>query len=402
MANGAKTIVIKKVNIVDVANSRIIENQNVVVDGSRIKQISSSTPGSGEFHVVEGENRYLMPGLADLHVHLNWDGGSDPRQTVLQEGAKVAILRAYRHALDHLGMGVTTLLDVGSMDDLAIDLASAIRRGVVFGPHLYATGRIICIIGGHGAGLGYEISGRDDALRATRTLIKRGADMIKIAATSGAYGSFGAEKLEAVQLDPEEIHTITSEARKYGIKVTAHALNLEGIKNCVDNGVSIIQHGAFLDKATARLIAEKGVFLVPTLLVYRKLAEGAPGVMPEAVSKAREVVRHHKEAFLNALEAGVRIAGGTDVYSPNFGPHPRIIDEAITMGEYGMPNNEVIKAITINASEALGAHKIRGRVEEGIEADLVLLRGNPLEDLGSLKKVERVILDGVEIEPHTA
>ncbi|PSN91062.1 hypothetical protein B9Q03_04305 [Candidatus Marsarchaeota G2 archaeon OSP_D] len=401
MTFSAKTIMIKNTNIVDAANSRIIENQNVIVDGSHIKEISGTTPGSEVFHVVDGEKSYLMPGIADLHVHLNWDGGPDPRQAVLQEGAKVAVLRAYRHALDHLKMGVTTLLDVGSMDDLAIDLASAIRRNVVFGPHLYATGRIICIIGGHGAGLGYEISGRDDALRATRTLIKRGADMIKIAATSGAYGSFGAEKLEAIQLDPEEILTITSEARKYGIKVTAHALNLEGIRNCVDNGVSIIQHGAFLDKSTARLMAQKGVFLVPTLLVYRKLAEGAPGVMPEAVSKAREVVRHHREAFLNALEAGVKIAGGTDVYSPNFGPHPRIIDEAITMGEYGMPNSEVIRAITLNASEALGTHRTRGRVEEGMEADLVLLRGNPLEDLNNLKKVERVFLDGVEIDPHT-
>jgi len=164
MTFSAKTIMIKNTNIVDAANSRIIENQNVIVDDSHIKEISGTTPGSEVFHVVDGEKRYLMPGIADLHVHLNWDGGPDPRQAVLQEGAKVAVLRAYRHALDHLKMGVTTLLDVGSMDDLAIDVASAIRRNVVFGPHLYATGRIICIIGGHGAGLGYEISGRDDAL----------------------------------------------------------------------------------------------------------------------------------------------------------------------------------------------------------------------------------------------
>jgi len=139
--------------------------------------------------------------------------------------------------------------------------------------------------------------------------------------------------------------------------------------------------------------------LVPTLLVYRKLAEGGPGVMAEAVAKAAEVAKHHREAFEAALEAGVKIAGGTDVYSPNFGPYPRIIDEAITMEEYGMARSEVLKAITLNASEALGTSKIRGAVKEGLEADLVLLRANPLENLENLRSVRKVFLDGVEIDP---
>ena len=391
-------ILVKNVNVVDVRNGEIKEKQDILLSGGKIREIDSSIQrGSAKVHTIDGTGKFVIPGMADLHVHLNWDGGNDPRTKVISEGTKIAILRAYKNAMDHLKIGVTTLLDVGSMDDLAIDLASSIRKGVIFGPHVYATGRIICIIGGHGAGLGYEISGKDDALRATRTLIKNGADLLKIAATSGAYGAFGAEKLESIQLDPEEIKTITNEASKYKIKVTAHALNLEGIKNCVNNGVAIIHHGAFLDKDVAKLMRQKGTALVPTLLVYQKLAEDVPGVMPEAIKKASEVTKHHKEAFLNAMEAGVKIIGGTDAYSPNFGGFPRIIDEAILMGEYGMPNIDVLRSITINAAEALGTDKVAGSIEVGKDADIVLLKNDPLKDLQNLKKVEKVIFGGVEI-----
>ena len=393
-----KETLVKNVNIVDVKNGEIQEKQDILISQGKISEIGSSLKSEqANAHVIYGAGSFVVPGLADLHVHLNWDGGNDPRTKVINEGSKIATLRAYKNAMDHLKIGVTTLLDVGSMDDLAIDLASAIRKGVIFGPRVFATGRIICIIGGHGAGLGYEISGKDDALRATRTLIKNGADLLKIAATSGAYGAFGAEKLESIQLDPEEIRTITSEASKYRIKVTAHALNLEGIRNCVNNGVAIIHHGAFLDKEVAKLMRQKGTALVPTLLVYQKLSEDVPGVMPEAIKKASEVTKHHKEAFVNAMEAGVKIIGGTDAYSPNFGGFPRIIDEAILMGEYGMPNGDVLKSITINAAEALGIDNVSGSIEVGKDADLVFLKNDPLKDLHSLKKVEKVIFGGIEI-----
>ena len=176
-----------------------------------------------------------------------------------------------------------------------------------------------------------------------------------------------------------------------------HALNLDGIRNCVNNGVAIIQHGAFLDKEVAKLMRQKGTSLVPTLLVYQKLSEDVPGVMPEAIKKAAEVTKHHKEAFINAMEAGVKIIGGTDAYSPNFGSFPRIIDEAILMGEYGMPNVDVLKSITINAAEGLGIGNVSGSIEAGKDADLVFLKNDPLKDLHSLKKVERVVYGGFEI-----
>ncbi|MEM3786666.1 MAG: amidohydrolase family protein [Nitrososphaeria archaeon] len=391
-------VLVKNVNIVDVKTGAINENKSILIQDGQITEIDTgSLSPSSNPRVIDGENNYVIPGMADMHVHLNWDGGPDPRRTVIEEGSKIAILRAYKNAMDHLRIGVTTLLDVGSMDDLAIDLSTAIKNGVIFGPNVYSTGRIICIIGGHGAGMGYEISGPGEALTATRTLIKKGADLLKIAATSGAYGAFGAEKLESIQLDPEEIRTITSEASKYRIKVSAHALNLDGIRNCVNNGVSIIHHGAFLDKETAKLMKQKRVSLVPTLLVYQKLSEKVPGVMPEAIKKASEVIKHHKDAFLNAMEAGVKIVGGTDAYSPNFGGFPRIVDEAILMGEYGMNNEEVLRSITINAAELLEKDKTSGSVEEGKEADLVFLKDNPIKDLKNLKKVTKVIFKGIEI-----
>ena len=396
--SGTKETLIKNVNLVDVNEGAIKEKQDILISNGKIIDIGPSLVGTmtGE-HIIDGNNSFAMPGMADLHVHLNWDGSKDPKSTLAIEGTKIGILRAYKNALDHLKMGITSLLDVGSMDDLAIDLASAIRKGVIFGPDLYATGRIICIIGGHGAGLGYEISGKDDALRATRNLIKNGADLLKISATSGAYGSYGAEKLESIQLDPEEIRTITSEASKYKIKVTAHALNLEGIKNCIENGVEVVHHGAFMDKDTARRMAQKGIVYVPTLLVYKKLAEDVPGVMPEAIAKAKEVAKHHKEAFLNAIDAGVKIAGGTDAYSPNFGDIPRLIDEAILMSEYGMANIDVLRSITINAAKVLGNENRTGTLEIGKDANLVFLKNDPIKDVRNLTQLRQVIFKGREV-----
>ena len=402
-----KGSIIKNVNVIDVKSGNLIEKQDVTISNGRVEEIKSTRSGidDSSFHAIDGTGKFLLPGFADLHVHLNWDGGCNPRQTLSDELPRIALLRAYQHAIDHLAIGVTTLFDVGSGEDLAIDLATAIRQGIVKGPRLFASGRIICIIGGHGAGLvhevlGYEISGKDEALRATRTLIKKGADYLKISATSGAYGNFGAEKLESIQLDPEEIRTITSEAAKYNIRVSAHALNLQGIKNSVDNGVKLIHHGAFLDQDTAKEMHRKKVSLVPTLLIYSSLAEGETTLPSYIVEKAKKITKNHREAFMHAMEQGVNIAGGTDAYSPNFGPRPTILDEAITMGKYGMPNKEVLKALTLNAAEALGNEKEYGSIEQGKVADLVMLKENPLVSLENIKKTHLVLLNGEIVNAH--
>lgn len=181
-------------------------------------------------------------------------------------------------------------------------------------------------------------------------------------------------------------------------KVSAHALNLQGIKNSVENGVKLIHHGAFLDQDTAKEMHRKKVSLAPTLLVYSMLAEGESVLPAYLVDKAKEVAKHHKEAFLHAMEQGVNIAGGTDVYSPNLGPNPVLLDEAIVMGKYGMPNNEVLKSLTINGAEALGLERTLGSIEQGKKADLVLLKENPLDSLQNIKKTELVFLNG-EIVP---
>ncbi len=391
-----KGVIIKNVNIIDVKTGNLVEKQDIIIMNGKIVEIRSTRTESGDsnFHIVDGSGKYLIPGLADLHVHLNWDGSSDPKATLSNELPRIAFLRAYKHAQDHVKFGVTTLYDVGSADDLAIDLAAAIRSGLVKGPNLFASGRIICIVGGHCAGLGYEISGVEEALRATRELIKKGADYLKIAATSGAYGNFGAEKLESYQLNPEEIRTITTEAAKYNINVSAHALSLQGIKNSVDNGVKLIHHGAFLDQDVAKEMRRKNVALAPTLYVYSVLAKSEHNLPSYVVEKSKEVVKHHKEAFLHAMEQGVKIVGSTDAYSPNLGPNPILLDEAIVMGEYGMPNEEVLKSLTINGAEVLGVEKTLGSIEIGKKADLVLLKENPLDSLSNLKKIEMVFLNG--------
>ncbi|MCL6089657.1 MAG: amidohydrolase family protein [Candidatus Thermoplasmatota archaeon] len=362
-----------------------------IIDG----KISLNEPSPKEkMEVINCREKFIVPSFFDCHVHLNWSGSSNPIDDTIKDGPLGAIIRAYRNSMKSLASGITNLVDVGSFNDVAVNLAGMINRGVIFGPDILAAGRILCITGGHGAGMGYEINGPVEALSATRTLIKKGADLIKIAATSGAYGDTGAEKLESYQMNEDEIRAVTSEAHKFFIKVTAHALNPVGIHNALINGVDVIQHGAFLNKEDATFMFKNNRSLVPTLYVYRKLAQGGPGVMGKAVEKSRMVVENHNEAFATAMKAGVNIASGTDAGSPNLGDHPTLIEEVITMQEIGMSEADCIRAMTINAARAFGVQDSYGSIENGKKANLVLLGSNPLESVHNLYDVKSIIKSG--------
>ena len=365
------------------------EVMDVYISGGRIYKSFE-----GKVREIDLKGKYLMPGFFDCHVHLTWSGGNDPKEQVFKEGNYITFLRAYRNSLRSLAYGITNLVDVGSHEDMAIYLSKAIRSGVILGPEIIASGRIITITGGHGFYMGYEVNGSVEALKAVRELIKKGAEIIKIAATSGAYGDTGAEKLESYQLNDDEISTIVKEAHKFFIKVTAHAVNSKGIHNALINGVDIIQHGVFLNEEDAKFMAMKGRSLVPTLYVYQRLSRGGVGVMERAVEKAKIIARNHYNSFRIAIEMGVNIASGTDAGSPTLGDHPTLFEEVITMNEAGLDKRGCLKAMTINAAKALGIESQYGTIDDGKVANLVVLERDPLADLKNLYSVEKVIING--------
>ncbi|MEL7647560.1 MAG: amidohydrolase family protein [Sedimentibacter sp.] len=376
-------------NYVDVINGSVKEKKNIRINDGVISEIRDSLP-ENEGDVVDCSNVYLTPGLIDMHVHITWDGGNAPVRTMLEEGNYVAAIRGLANAQDSMKKGVTTIREVGSPDDTAIDISNAIRRGIVKGPNMIPAGRIIQCTGGHVPEVGIIADTSDEIMKAIRYLKAKGAAWIKVAATGGAYGP---EEIGPVLYTQEELALIVKESHRLNMKVAAHALSEVGIRNCIDAGIDTIEHGAHIEEESLKKMVEKGLALIPTLSVYQCLAE-SKGILPQnIVDKAVMVVGQQKKTFKKAVELGVRIALGTDAGSPNYGPHPSVYKEMLAMHEYGMIAADVIRCATINAAQLLNNHSI-GVIEEGRAADMVALKANPLEDLEAFGDIVFVLKDG--------
>jgi imidazolonepropionase-like amidohydrolase len=217
--------------------------------------------------------------------------------------------------------------------------------------------------------------------------------VIKISATGGVYGRSEGESVESTELTGEEIRVICSEAHRFGLKVAAHAISEEGIWNCIENGVDTIEHGHFMTEAAMDAMKEKNMTWVPTLYVYRQIAEGKD-LPAYAVKKARRIVDIHSQAYKDGMKAGVRIGAGTDAGSPNT-PHGSLLNELETMVECGCPPEEAVRTATLNGAHALGLEKEIGSLENGKKADILILHQNPLENIANLQKIYCIIKDGV-------
>jgi imidazolonepropionase-like amidohydrolase len=342
--------------------------------------------------VLDGRGMYLLPGLIDLHVHLVWDGSPNPVEQLCKESTEQTLLRAIRHARETLEAGITTVRDLGSVDDLAIDLSRAVERSDIVGPHIVPSGQTIIMTGGHDPFWGIMVDGPQEALKATRRQIYRGADVIKLSATGGVYGRTEGESVTHTELNSDEISTVTSEAHKLGVPVAAHAIGHDGIRNCVEAEVDTIEHGQQLTPALANKLATYGGALVPTLFVYRQIAQ-RPEVPEYARVKAKAIIKEHKRAIEAARAARVRIGAGSDAGSP-LTPHGSLIDELMALADTGFSPLEALRCATCEAARIIGLDSKVGSIEPGFVADLILVPQNPLEDIGCLKDVRAACIGG--------
>lgn len=206
--------------------------QDVEIRNGRLQDVRTSRQAdpTSDVPVFEGGGMYLLPGLIDLHVHLVWNGCPDPVEQLRKESKEQTLLRMVRHARETLEAGVTTVRDLGSVDDLAIDLARAVKLGDVVGPRIVPSGRTVIMTGGHDPFWGVMVDGPQEALKAARRQIYRGAGVIKLSATGGVYGRTEGESATHTELNPDEIGAVTHEAHKLGVPVAAHAIGREGIR----------------------------------------------------------------------------------------------------------------------------------------------------------------------------
>jgi imidazolonepropionase-like amidohydrolase len=373
-------------------DGRVMEKASVLVEGERIVKIGDADmPIPRGSKTVSLEGRSLFPGFIDAHVHLCLDGSPDPIGKLASEQAIVTAVRASQLARETLMAGVTTVRDMGGKDGVDIALREAVRSGTILGPRMLVSCSMICMTGGHGWQFGRQADGPDEVRKAAREQIRAGADLVKFMAKGGVLTP-GVEP-GAEQLTEEELRAGIEEAHKAGRKTATHAMGARGIHNALRAGIDSIEHGVYLDDEAVSWMKKGGIPLVPTLAaLYHILERGTEGGIPAfAVEKTLQVKPHHLGSVRMAREAGLLVAMGTDAGTP-FNRHGLNLREMVLLARNGYPPTEALQAGTWIAARTLGLDGVLGTVEEGKLADLVVMEGNPLDQMEILLDPEAVKL----------
>jgi imidazolonepropionase-like amidohydrolase len=383
-------LTLRNATIVDTDGHR---TGNVVIEDGQITAVGDSADGK----TVDLSGRYLAPGLIDTHVHLMMD--ARPAGTAEYTSREPRSKLAYR-AVDNLqraaSVGVTTVRDLGSQASIAIEAGEAVEKGWIDGPRVRACGEPIVVTGGHANHMGYEADGVAEVKKATRKQLKRGASVIKCMSSGNMLveGQRGPP-----ELDRSELEAIVDVAHKKNVPVAAHAHGAESIKNAVQAGVDSIEHGTYMDRQTAQLLAAEDVYWVPTRNAIRAYARGNDRDVPStAVELAKEAESAIEEAFRYAVNADVPVAMGTDAGTA-LNPFSTIPREMALLTEGGLTPEEALRAATTNAADLLGYDEV-GRIKPGYRADLVVLPRDPLEDVTAWQDIERTYVAGALFEPH--
>ncbi len=397
-------LVLKVGGLIDGISDELKTNHAILIEDDTIVAVE---PLEGavvppEATVVDYTKEYVLPGLMDCHVHLSSAGAADPRPYRGESEAFTAF-RASVNATATLKSGFTAVRNLGSPYDVDIKLKQATSQGIVDGPRLVASGRCITITGGHGHQNGLEADGPWSVRKAVRTLVKSGADVIKLMATGGVMTE-GVEP-GAPELTYEELKAAVDEAHHAGRLTATHAQGNTGIRNAVRAGIDSIEHGVFLDADIVEMMLKQGTALVPTLSApHNIIANGLEGGIPQyAVDKTKKIAEAHIKSFQMAYAAGVRIGLGTDAGTP-FNHHGHNSKELELMVAAGMRPMDAIKAGTSTAAQILGLEGTLGRIAPGYKADILVIAADPLKDVAVLQdsdSIKAVYLSGKQIDIHT-
>jgi cytosine/adenosine deaminase-related metal-dependent hydrolase len=393
--------------LIDVRQLQVLKEKTIIIEGNKILDIVDGyQSGTASDKVVNLKTSTVMPGLMDMHVHIE----GDPSPThYLDEFT----LNTADYAFSSIPIAQTTLLSgFTSVRDLGgsganIALRKAIQKGTAIGPRIFTAGKAIATTGGHadptnsyredlmgdpGPKEGV-INGVEDAYKAVRQRYKEGSDLIKITASGGVLSM--AASGENPQFTIEEVKAIVAAAKDYGFKVAAHCHGVEAMRRAIIGGVNSIEHGTLMDETIFPLMVQYGTYLVPTIIAGKSASDSAkiPGYYPPVVAKkALEIGPKIQNTFSKAYKAGVKIAFGTDA---GVFKHGKNWKEFIYMTEAGMPFLEAIKAATWNAADLMGTQAILGSIEKNKLADIIAVEGDPTKNVNQMGNVNFVMKDGV-------
>ena len=394
----------------DSTGDNVRENMVIMIEGDRIKSVASAAdlkvpPGA---NVIDLSQTTVLPGLIDCHTHL---GSRADRYYEIYDFKSTPFDHAFSGAVNArktLEAGFTSVRDVGSDPFLAVDLRNSINEGYLVGPRIVASGPGISITGGHGDLNNYSPQTRvmmfpderdfgiadsaDQIRHVIRAQEKYGVDVIKILATGGVLSK--GDNPGAPQFTLEELKAAAETAHMGGRKIAAHAHGTEGIRNAILAGIDSIEHASLIDDEGIRLAKQHGTYLVMDIYNDDYLLNEAPkyGLPTENLDKERMVGRLQRENFRKALQAGVKMAFGTDagVY-----PHGDNAKQFFYMVKFGMTPAQAIRAATSSAADLIGRSKDVGTIEAGKFADIIAVNADPLAEVRVLEHVDFVMKGGV-------
>ncbi|HET6650211.1 MAG TPA: amidohydrolase family protein [Candidatus Limnocylindria bacterium] len=376
---------------------------DVVIEDGRIVEVG---PGLDGDERVDVTGKALLPGLFDCHTHVVFSTIDTMRR--IQTPFSYRFYQAMHNLEATLRIGITTVRDAGGAD---LGVKQAVEDGLIRGPRMQISLGMLSQTGGHGDGWlpsganlrldshpgvpNTIVDGPDEMRAKVRELVRMGADVIKVAVSGGVLSP--RDKPTHAHFRLEELKVLVEEATAAGIWVMAHAQATPGIKNAIRAGIRSIDHGIYLDDEAIEMMLARGTWLVPTLVAPRGVidAAAAGAAIPEAsVAKAHEVAEIHRASFAKAVEAGVKVAMGTD---SGVTPHGNNLRELQLMVEGGMTPMQAIVATTQSAAELMGLEEELGTLEPGKRADLVVVDGDPLDVATLTDRIEAVYQDGARV-----
>ena len=398
-------MVVKAGRLFDGRSGSLRANVSILIRGGRIVKVGGDLPVPAGARVIDLHALTVMPGLIDAHTHVVLHGGDYDTQ-VLKESPEFRAIQATRSARLTLEAGVTTIRDLGNEGAGFADIAlrDAIAKGIVPGPRILAAIRPVTATGAYRL-VGYSpylvtpplasaADGPVEVRREVRKLVEAGADVIKIYMESFEKRQLRKDRLTgAMNYAPDELAALVEEAHRAGVRVAAHTYSDEAARAAIAAGADSIEHGLYLTEETFRMMARKGIFYVPTLLVYELWRDARifGAISPENKIKLTNTVAEHTASFQRALKTPVMIAFGTDTFElPGTNAQ-----ELELMVRYGMKPIDALRSATSTAAALLDLSELIGTVEPGRAADLIAFSGDPVSDIRCLQHVSFVMKDGV-------
>lgn len=402
-----EVLVFKEAVIIDGTGAEPVQNGSVVVEGDRIKEVLTGSPGplpSGAT-VIDCRNQTLLPGLIDAHVHL---GAVDAN--IMEQQRKhfpsMLVIRTLKIMKETLDQGFTTVRDAGGVDP---GFREAVAQGLVSGPRLFVCAQPLSQTGGHGdfrlptetyspvdhaAGLTTSIcDGVDEVRRAVRRQLRKGVDHIKVMAGGGAMSP--SDEIDTSQYSLDELRAAVFEAESAGKYVSAHCYSDRSILNSIQAGIRSIEHGNLLTEKSASAIRDAQAYLVPTIVTYEMISRMGKdlGIPENNVRKINEAREKALEALGTAYRAGVNIASGSDL----LGPMQVYKGMELELKARVVGAMKAIVATTKTNAELIRREKDLGTVEAGKLADLIVVAGDPLKDISLIQNYKEnvtVIVQG--------